>query len=98
MTEQRVWSFAGLGHRVNVFARDDEDMHRRLRIDVGKGVALVVLVDGGRRNASIDDLAEEAAHGSFRVYSSLTLLSAARRRTVRHGREPLEARGLRFEV
>src|ERR1700739_4453585 len=53
----------------NVLARNDEDVRRRLRIDVRKGVAEFILVDGLRRDASINDLAEEAVHGSERVYT-----------------------------
>ena len=46
-----------------MFARNDEDVHRGLGIDVGKSIALVILVDGFGRNASINDLAKDAAHG-----------------------------------
>lgn len=47
----------------DVLAGDDEEVHRRLRMDVSKGVALRILVDGLRRDLTCDDLAEEAIHG-----------------------------------
>ena len=46
----------------DVLPRDDKDMYRRLRLDICKGVAMLILVDGFRGNASIDDLAEDATH------------------------------------
>jgi hypothetical protein len=36
-------------------------------MNIGKGVALVILVDGSGRNASFDDLAKQAAHGETSV-------------------------------
>ena len=49
--------------RGDVLPGDNEDMYGRLRLDVGEGVAVLILVDGFGRNASVDDLAEYAAHG-----------------------------------
>ena len=68
MSNQRtVFSFR-VRDRGNVLARNDQYVHRRLRFDVDKGVALIVLVNGLGWNAPIDNLAEEAAHGQLRVY------------------------------
>ena len=53
--------------RNDVPARDDKQMHWRLRMDVGEGDALLVFVDACGGNASVDDLAEEAAHTWFSV-------------------------------
>ena len=53
----------GFGEGDDVLARGDEDVDWGLRMDVGEGVALVVLVDGGGGNGAVDDLAEEAGHG-----------------------------------
>jgi hypothetical protein len=47
----------------DVFARDDKDVHRRLWLDVGEGVTVLILVDGFGGNTSVDDLAEYATHG-----------------------------------
>jgi hypothetical protein len=40
-------------------------MHRRLRVKVREGVALLVLVDGGGGYASVNNFAKEATHGAF---------------------------------
>lgn len=53
----------GLGHGRNVLARNNENMDRRLRLDIRKRVTLVILVNGFGRDASINDPAEKAAHG-----------------------------------
>ena len=50
-----------------MFAWRDEDVRGRLRIDVGEGIALLVLIDGGGWDASFDDFAEEAAHDAHSV-------------------------------
>ena len=62
MADQSVVLLISVGNRRNMLARNNKDVDRGLRIDVGKGVALVVLVDGFGRNTSIDDPAEEATH------------------------------------
>jgi hypothetical protein len=62
MADQGVVLLIGVGNRRNMLARNNEDVYGGLGIDVGKGVALVVLVDGFGRNTSIDDPAEEATH------------------------------------
>jgi len=68
MAEERAMSGIGFGEGNDVLAGRDENMHRGLRVDVSEGVTLVVLVDGLRRNASFDDLAEEAAHGEISLH------------------------------
>ena len=47
----------------DVFPRNHKNVHRRLRLEVGKCVAVIILVDGFRWDASIDNLAEDATHG-----------------------------------
>lgn len=71
VTDQRLVAFFSVRKRCDVFARHDQHMHRRLRNDVEKCVALVVLVDGCGGNASIDDLAKETAHGETSVQDAL---------------------------
>ena len=58
MADQGVVLLIGVGNRRNMLARNNEDVYGGLGIDVGKGVALVVLVDSLGWNASIDDPAE----------------------------------------
>lgn len=62
MTDQSIVLLISVGNRRNMLARNNKDVYGRLRVDVGKGVALVVLVDGFGRNTSIDDLAKETTH------------------------------------
>ena len=50
-----------------MFARDDQNVNRRLRVNVGEGITKLVLIDGSGRYASIQNLAEEAAHNAFSV-------------------------------
>ncbi len=63
MADQRIVLFPGVSDGGHVFAGNDEDVHRCLRIDIGESIALVILIDGFGRNASINDLAKDAAHG-----------------------------------
>src|ERR1700733_6421382 len=42
-------------------------MNGRLRMNIRKGVAFVILVNSSRRNGAIDDLAEKAAHNRTSV-------------------------------
>ena len=58
VTKQGTVALIGIGHGDNMLARRNQHVHRRLRIDVGKGVAQLVLENGGRGNASFNDLAE----------------------------------------
>jgi hypothetical protein len=46
MTEESSMSNASLGERSNVFARNDDDVHRRLGVDIGECVRELVLVHG----------------------------------------------------
>lgn len=62
MADQGIVLLISVRNRRNVLARNNKDVYGRLRIDVGKGVALVVLVDSLGWNASIDDPAEETTH------------------------------------
>lgn len=66
MAEKLVMFLFGLGNGGDVLAGNDEDMHRRLRLHIGKGIALIVLVDGSGRDGSIDDLAEDATHSQLK--------------------------------
>ena len=60
----KEWGVAigGFGERCDVAARRDENVSRRGRVDVSEGKAIVVLVDGGGGNASVNDFAKETAH------------------------------------
>ena len=55
-------------------ARDDENVNWSLRVDVGEGDAVFVLVDSGGGDGPFDDLAEKAAHGSFSLLVAETTL------------------------
>lgn len=68
VADQGAVLLAIMGNGRDVLFRNDEDVYGRLRIDVGEGVALVVLVDGFGRDTSIDDPAEEAAHFGFSLH------------------------------
>jgi len=74
VAEQRAVPFGAVGQRRNVFARRDQHMHRRLRVKIREGVALLVLVDGGGGYASVNDLAKEATHGAFSVQERDTFM------------------------
>ena len=60
--EERCVCGGGFGERGDMRARHNEDVHGGLGVDVGEGVAIIVLIDGGGRNGPVDDFAEEAAH------------------------------------
>src|SRR5262245_59455947 len=49
---------------VDLFLWDEQDMRRRLRIDVAEGQAQVVLIDDVGRDLAPDDLAEKGCHRS----------------------------------
>jgi hypothetical protein len=70
MADQGAVLPACMGNGGDVLTRQDKHVHRRLRIDVGKSVALFVLVDGLGRDTSIDDPAKEAAHFGFSLHES----------------------------
>jgi len=63
MADQGAVLAGGMGNRGGVLARNNQHVYRRLRIDVGKSVALIVLIDGLGRDASFDDPAKETTHG-----------------------------------
>jgi len=50
MTDQLLVGGAGLVQPHDMFFGNDEDMCRRLRVDVTKRVAHIVLIDGGAGN------------------------------------------------
>lgn len=62
MPDQRIVLFACMSDRSQVLAGNNKDVNRGLRIDVGEGIALVILIDGFGGDASIDDPAKDAAH------------------------------------
>ena len=78
VAEQRAVPFGAVSQRRDVLARRDQHMHRRLRVKVREGIALLVLVDGGGGDASINDLAKEATHGAFSVQERDTLMHEKR--------------------
>ena len=67
VSEQRAVTLHALGQRGDMFAGRDQHMHRRLRMKVREGVALLVLVDGRGGDASVNDLAKEATHSETSV-------------------------------
>lgn len=68
MTEQLAVLSVCLGDGRNVLAGNEEDVHRRLRLNVRERVTLVVLIDRFRRNTPVEDAAKETTHSSPRVY------------------------------
>ena len=62
VADQRIVLFAGVGDGGDVLAGNDKDVNRGLWIDIGEGIALVVLVYGLGGNASINDLTKDTAH------------------------------------
>lgn len=62
MAEKVFVIFVGVSDGSDVFAGHDEDVDRRLRLQVSEGIALFILVDGFGGDTSVDDLAEYAAH------------------------------------
>jgi hypothetical protein len=51
-----------MANRGNVLARNNQHVHWCLGVNVGKNIALIVLVDGLGGDASFDDPAKKAAH------------------------------------
>lgn len=64
--QQRIFRF-GLVERTQVLSGHNQNVRRRLRMNVSKSVAVLVLVDRGRGNAAVDDLAEKATHSGSSV-------------------------------
>jgi len=46
MAKQFSVMFSGLSDGADVLPRNDKNMHRRLRLDVGERIAVFILVDG----------------------------------------------------
>jgi len=67
MAEEGGLVRAGVVQGGEVLAGNDENVDGRLGMDVGEGVAEVVLMDGGGGDGSLSDLAEEAAHDETSV-------------------------------
>jgi hypothetical protein len=63
MAEEVAVFNAGIVQRGKVFAGNDEDVDGRLRMNIGEGVAQLVLIDSGRGNGAIGNFAKEAGHG-----------------------------------
>jgi hypothetical protein len=62
MAKKRRMILSRFSKRNQMFARRNQNMNGRLRMNIGKGVAFVILVNGCRRDGSVDDFAEKAAH------------------------------------
>lgn len=62
VAQQLLLFFVCMSDGGDMYSRNYEDVHRSLRLDVRESVAMIILVDGFGRNASIDDLAEDATH------------------------------------
>jgi hypothetical protein len=58
MAEEFAVLSAGVVERCEMFSGDDENVDGRLRMNVGEGVAELVLVDGGGWNGALSDFAE----------------------------------------
>lgn len=67
MAEQRFVGDLGFGHARDFLLGDDQDMDRRLGIDVVEGQAEVVLEGDLGRDLAGDDSGEDGAHGFLRV-------------------------------
>ena len=58
MAENGFVALPGVVQRFDVFFGNDQDVRRGLRIDVAKGVGRCVLIDFGRGNLALDDVAK----------------------------------------
>jgi hypothetical protein len=97
--EELIVLFVSVCNGGDVLAGNDENVHGRLRLEIHEGVALIVLIHRFRRDAPVDDLAEEAAHG-LQVYKLMLIGRQSREFTndpgacaVRRRRESGEWRG-----
>lgn len=68
MAEQGTTAFVSINHRRDVPAGNDENMDRRLGMDVGEGVAHLILVNGRGGNGTLDNFAKETAHRETSVH------------------------------
>src|SRR5262245_26499051 len=71
MPESLLMVRFGFRKRINMLFRDHENMRRSLRRQVVKGDANIVLINLGRRNTSIDYLAEDAIRNGHIATSKL---------------------------
>ena len=69
--QQRSIAGDALCQRGDMLFRNDQQMRRRLRIDVGKYNAAVVLVDPVGWDGARDNLAKQAVRGHGRVWPGL---------------------------
>ena len=67
MTQQKPVVLLRARQRVKMLARGNQNMGRRLRVDVRKGVALLILINSGGRNCAFNNLAKQAAHNGTSV-------------------------------
>ena len=67
VTEQRLVCFIHIGERGDMLPRHNQYVNRSLRVNVRERVAMLVLIDGCRGNASVNDLAKQAAHNGTSV-------------------------------
>src|SRR5262249_13228809 len=74
VAQQRLVLFLHVGVGRNHLLRDDQDVDRRLRIDIAKRQALIVLVDDVGGDLSLDDLEKEVVghHGCVLYRSSFS--------------------------
>src|SRR5262245_29161057 len=64
---ERIIMRAEIVERGDVATRNNQDVQRRLRVDVPDGDELVVLVDKASRDLSRDDLAEKTVAHTLRI-------------------------------
>lgn len=62
VSEQRAIHLIDVVHGGDVLSRHHQNMDGRLGVEIGEGVAELVLVDRLRGNASINDLTKYATH------------------------------------
>src|ERR1039458_7446812 len=67
LTEHQCVTNLGVAERVDVLARHDEHMRWRLGMQVGEGVAELILVNRLGRDGSFNDFAEGATHSGTSV-------------------------------
>lgn len=60
--EQRHFGIGKMIQRLDMFSRDDQDMHRGLRVQVGEGDDFFILVEKLTRDFSRGDFTENAIH------------------------------------
>jgi hypothetical protein len=68
VAEKSAIVLIGIVHGADVLAGNDENVYWRLGMNVGEGVANLILVNGGGGNGSFNDFAEHAAHGETSVH------------------------------